>query len=305
MSTWGPKSLPSRVRLILTDRHLTALGGIPSFRAMSVKKHAVGTKGTKRKPPSSLPFDAGQYVRAPVLNIASAISLGQALCKRCPTDAPGNVKRSCKLATQQAQESWTERQRLQTKQPGISADRKREVDILTDQGFGALRQNLESHAMLPSGRSKKADRAHRLLGQLFPDGLGFLNWKYAEQLAAMEVLLGRIDSDGLAGDIDAVCGPEFLANIRTNLLDYRSMVLHAEVASLDVSLIESVRQVAEAVVDYAVSVCGTVDRHDPQTIRQASKLLQPIDALREQLQRGGGSEPSPTPAAPTPSDPSK
>ena len=77
----------------------------------------------------------------------------------------------------------------------------------------------------------------------------------------------------LAGDIDAVCGPEFLANIRTNLTDYRSMVLHAEVASLDVSLIESVRQVAEAVVDYAVSVCGTVDRHDPQTIRQASNCL--------------------------------
>ena len=302
--------------MILTDRHLTTLGAIPSFRAMSVKKHAVGTKGTKATKatkskgtlPSSLPFDAGQYVRAPVLNIASAISLGQALCKRCPTDAPGNVKRSCKqlkLATQQAHESWTERQRLQTKQPGISADRKREVDILTDQGFGALRQQLESHAMLPSGRSKKSERARRLLGQLFPDGLGFLNWKYAEQLAAMEVLLGRIDSDGLAGDIDAVCGPEFLANIRTNLTDYRSMVLHAEVASLDVSLIESVRQVAEAVVDYAVSVCGTVDRHDPQTIRQASKLLQPIDALREQLQRSGGSEPSPTPAAPTPSDPSK
>lgn len=292
--------------MILTDRHLTALGGIPSFRAMSVKKHAVGTKGTKRKPPSSLPFDAGQYVRAPVLNIASAISLGQALCKRCPTDVPGNVKRSCKqlkLATQQAQESWTERQRLQTKQPGISADRKREVDILTDQGFGALRQNLESHAMLPSGRSKKADRAHRLLGQLFPDGLGFLTWKYAEQLAAMDVLIGRIDADGLAAEIDAVCGPEFLANIRLNVSDYRAMVHSAELATLDVSLSESVRQVAEAVIDYAVSVCSTVDRRDPHTIRQASKLLQPIDALREQLHRSSGSTTDPSSPTPAPADP--
>lgn len=253
-----------------------------------------------RNPPfSNVSFDPSEYVRPPVLNIASAISLGQTLVKRCPADAPAAVKKAQKAlaeAAQAALAAWTERQRSAAAAPALTAEQRRQLDITTDQGWGALRQNLESHALLPAGRSKKSARAQQLLQKLFPEGLSFLTWRYAEQLAAMTALLKRIDEDGLAKEIDAVAGSEFLANIRQNQADYRAMIQSQAAVATDVSLGDAVRAVGEAVVDYAIAVCATVERRNLESIRWAKDLLQPIDQLREQQRQGGGAEP----AAPTP-----
>src|SRR5688572_5872601 len=187
---------------------------------------------------SNLSFDPSEYIRSPVLNIASAITLGQTLVKRCPADAPATVKKAQKSLDQAASaalSAWTERQRQETTTPAMPAEQRRQLDTTTDQGWSALRQNLESHALLPPGRSKKTARAQKLLQRLFPEGLGFLTWRYAEQLAAMTALLKRVDEDGLAKEIDAVAGPEFLANIRQNQADYRAMIQSQEAAALDVS----------------------------------------------------------------------
>jgi hypothetical protein len=257
--------------------------------------------------PSGPQFDASQYVRAPVLNIASAIALGEALLARRRKDrdataAEKKAARQLKRATAAAQEVWTERQRIESALPRLSGEQKRALDASTDQGWGALRMNLESHALLPAERSKKSGPAKELLHLLFKDGLGFLTWPHAEQQVAMGLLLKRIDEEGLAARIDAVCGPELLANIRANQALYTAMVQAGSGPGSDVSLGEMTRGISDAVVDYAVSVCATVDRKDPDTVKEARELLRPIDELREQqLARASAEAPKPpVPPAPAP-----
>ena len=48
-------------------------------------------------------------------------------------------------------------------------------------------------ASLPADEYPQASKASRLKTLLFPDGLRFLTWRYAEQLSAMDTLLLRIE----------------------------------------------------------------------------------------------------------------
>ena len=171
--------------------------------------------------------------------------------------------------------------------------------------MGAIRQRLEAWALLPVEQFPPAARAAELGTLLFPEGLGFLTLPYIEQLAAMELLLARIHEEKLAADLDALCGPEFLANLRAILPRYRAMV-QGGLQRLDdaANLQEHRRKLSAAIVDYATKVAALYDEEDPKSLDRIRRALRPIDALRAQLtRRPSTGEPAPAPAAPTPPAP--
>lgn len=248
-------------------------------------------------------WDPSLYARAPLLNIASGISLGQALIHYCPKDAEPQVKEAAKglkATIAAAQNAWAQKQ-AQLAQTVLSPAERRAIDTSGDRCWGALHAILEAKASLPADEYPQASKASRLKTLLFPDGLRFLTWRYAEQLSAMDTLLLRIEREGLAGDIDLLCGKELLALIQATQVRYRAMVRSQEALPNlpEASLRDHVQALSEAIVDYALAICSTVNRRHGESVLRAKTALSPIDQHRDQLSQGG-SEPSPAEPAPTP-----
>jgi hypothetical protein len=107
----------------------------------------------------------------------------------------------------------------------------------------------------------------------------------------METILSRIDNDGLRKDIDVIAGPEFLEQIRFAHAAYKPMVqamLRRDTKG-EVNLLEHVRGMGRAIVDYATKICGTADEDDKASVTAVRKALQPIVAHREAAGRRGDS----------------
>lgn len=251
-------------------------------------------------------WDPSLYSRAPLLNIASAITLGQALIHYCPKDAEPQVKdalKGLKGATNSAQSAWASRQ-AQGAQAALSPADRRAVDSVGDRSWGAFHDILEAKASLPADLYPQASRAQRLLTLLFSDGLRFLTWRYSEQLAAMDTLLLRIEKEGLQADIDLICGKELLPLLQSVQVRYRAMVRGQEALPElpEASLREYVQAIADAVVDYALAICSTVNRRSQESIVRAKQALAPIDQARDQA-RDQAQRPPQDPAEP--SDPAE
>jgi len=251
----------------------------------------------------TLSFDPTPYVRSPVVNIASGISLGQALLAIPAAGFAVPLKKTrarLKQAVEGAQTAWADKQRHSGSGQALTFEEKRAIDLSADRGWGALRMRLEAYGLLPEDRPK-ARKARRLLQSLFTEGTEFLKWRFAEQFAAMDTLLKRIDEERLAADLDDVCGPEFLAHLRELHPIYRNM-LHkrpAAVLEAELNLGDQVRDLAAAIADYALKVSAQVEPDDNETIILARTLLAPIDELREAQSRSEAAKPE-APDAPTP-----
>lgn len=240
----------------------------------------------------SASFDPTEYTRAPKVSFASAITLGRALVGACPKSMPAGVKKACQRLQQRceaAEAAWANRNR----EEGAPVDEQsRAVDGPTDRAWVAMRDRAVAYSMLPVEQYPKAARAGELVRTLFGDGnLEFLRGTYTDQLAAMAAILRRIDEDGLAKDLDAVCGGEFLAHCRAMQPKYEAMVkgyLGRDPGMTD-NLREHRRGVQAAIVTYATRVCATVDEEDPESAETARLALLAIVNSRSNAARRGGS----------------
>lgn len=238
------------------------------------------------------------------MTLSAQIVLARTLVEVAPRGLPALVQRSLDRLDKLAQ-SGQEAQGARQRALGTSPEDTRALDGLADRAVGAIRQRLEAWALLPVEQFPRAARAAELGALLFPEGLGFLTLPYIEQLAAMELLLARIHEEKLAADLDALCGPEFLANLRAILPRYRAMV-QGGLQRLDdaANLQEHRRKLSAAIVDYATKVAALYDEEDPKSLDRIRRALRPIDALRAQLtRRPSTGEPAPAPAGPTPPAP--
>lgn len=257
---------------------------------------------------SDLAFDPSVYVRAPMFSLPEGLTLARALIASCPRALAATLKKpSERLQTRidAAQTALMDRQRQNT----LTEEDTRALDSETDGCFTGVRMRLEGYAALPASQYPKSERASTLLRKLFGDGgLGFLRDSYAAQLAAMKVLMQRIDEDKLAREVDELCGPEFLEHIRKLLPRYERMVhgvLNRETGVTE-NLTNHRSSLQKAVSAYASAVCGTVDDSDPETIAIAFQALAPLDNLRSNLasrRPADDAPPSPTPASPAPVQP--
>lgn len=253
------------------------------------------------------PFDPSVFIRAPIITIESGITLCKTLVDACPKGMPNNVKKArqkLKKVADAAQDALAQRQRELGK---INNEDVRRIDVDADNSWSALRMRLESYASLPTNRYARAARAGELLVILFgSDGLKFLQLRYIEQFSTADAVLSRIDSDGLQKDIDVIAGPEFLEHIRFTHAIYSKMVkaMLSRDNKGDVNLLEHVRGLGRAIVDFAMKVCGTIDEDDPSTVVAVQKALQPITAHRDAAGRRSDAASSPEAEAPS-EDPAK
>lgn len=229
-----------------------------------------------------IPFDPSQYVRPQMLTLASGIVLAQALVAACPDIMPPPVKKAvlhlAKTATT-AQQAWADRQR----ENGFVPDEgTRVLDQEADGSWSNLRARLLAYAELPSALFPQARRAQEIIDTLFGDsGLGFLRDNYILQWSTMNVLLKRIDAEGLAADIDMIAGPEFLQHIRNVHPRYEAMVQGAlQRDAGQQNLRDHVRLIQRAVVAYATRVCATVEDDDDSTADTARTALAAIEKMR-------------------------
>ncbi len=242
--------------------------------------------------------DPAVYSRPPKMTIEGGMTLCRVLADASPASMPAAVKKAAKRlfeVAEAAQFAYTLRRKTLGK---TSPDDARPVDRNADNSWGALRSRLQAYAMLPREAYPDAQRAVEILFSLFGEaGLSFLTESYPEQYAIADSVIRRIDSEGLAADIDRLAGREFLENVRTQHTAYGKMVqsvLQREDALTD-DLSDHVRAMGQEIVDYATKVLASIDRNKPATVTAARTALRPIDAFREATQRRAASYPPPAP----------
>lgn len=247
-------------------------------------------------------FDPSGYATLPLMTLAAQIVLARTLVEVAPRGLSGLAQRSRQRLEKLAQAGQAA-QGARQRALGTSPEDTRALDGLADRAVGAIRQRLAAWALLPAEDFPPAERAAELDTLLFPEGLGFLNLSYIEQLAAMELLLARIHEEKLAAELDALCGREFLANLRAIVPRYRAMVQGGLQRPDDAAnLQEHRRKLSAAIVDYATKVAALYDDEDPKSLDRIRRALRPIDTLRAQLTRRPSAS-DPTPADPTPPAP--
>ena len=248
-------------------------------------------------------FDPAPYLRTPRLDVRQAFSLAIALLAALPKDASTGSRRAAKQlrkVTVALQQLWSARERsltLAKTVDRVAADNR--IDI----AWGALKMRVSGCAMLPQAASPLVARAEALETQLFSRGMGFLKAAVEAEWAVSEELIARIDKDDLAGEIDAVAGPEYLAEVRAAHIAYGEAlgITKAHAAPEGVAtLLEPLRAVVAAIGDYALQIVATVDREDAASIKTAKNALHPMDRYREGAARRAAKGSTPVAEDPAP-----
>ena len=247
-------------------------------------------------------IDPSVYVRPPVLDVASAIALATALLAAAPKDLSDSERRAAKRLRKDSgslQDAWAKADAA-----APVADR-RKVDTRVDNAWAILLDRAAAYASLPVATYPRADRARAIVTAIAPDR-AWLKLPYAAEWAESDKRLKRIDADGLAPELDALAGPEFLAEVRAAHAEHGlALGIKSPIARpAEVSLADPLRAVALSVVRYARAVVGGLDEDDAASVDRTRAALAPIDDHRDGQWRraSGGAVPDapPAPAAPTP-----
>jgi hypothetical protein len=226
-------------------------------------------------------FDPSRYTRAPKFDVPSAIALAIKLLAAVPKHSPAAVKKAAKALRNKVivlQSVWKARDRVEKR---LDA---RPIDVLADNAMSRLVGRIEDYAGLPAEKYPLAGRAGVILATLFANGVSFLKSDYASQWAETQKRIERIDEENFEADINAIAGPEFLAEVRRIHKLYGEAIgvtkprNESPVPSLSVPL----RDVGAAMTLYAlqlVSVC--VDEEASSEARAgAREALKPFDEFR-------------------------
>jgi len=238
-----------------------------------------------------LEFDQRPYLRPPRLDVKQGVALAIALLSALPRGAPDGVKRAgrrMRRVTVALQKAWSKRERAASAaRPGEKA----KADNRVDTAWGGLKMRLDATSALPVETYPQALRAREIVGTLFPKGLGFLKLPVNAEWSVSDELVKRIEEDGLAADINALAGPEFLAEVKAAHLVYGEVlgITQAKAPPAEMTgLLEPLRELGRAIGDYTLQVLATADRERPDTIESALAALHPLDRHREGAARRAG-----------------
>jgi hypothetical protein len=251
-------------------------------------------------------FDPTPYVRPPVLDVASGVGLGIALLEGMPKSAPEGARKAARRlrdAVGELQSAWAASGRT-----SAPSDR-RPADIRVDKAWAALHGRLEAYAWLPADEHPKARRAGELVDIIYPEGLQFLTLPYAMEWAEGEKRLKLIDDEELGAEIDALAGPEFLAEVRKAHKMYGEAIGVAKPGgeAATVNLVDPLRNVGRAVTEYALELIPLA--HGSAALAEIVRsALRPIDdhrsdAARRAAKSGKPEAPAATATTPLPEVP--
>jgi hypothetical protein len=149
-----------------------------------------------------------------------------------------------------------------------------------DTAWSLLLDRLAAYAWLPADDFPKAARARELIEALSPKEREWLKLPLTAEWSESEKRLNRIDREGLAADINALAGPEFLVEVRRahEAFGTALRVTQPPLEATNVDLAEPLRALARAIARYSLVIASTVD-HDPTSLAAARKALEPIELL--------------------------
>ncbi|WP_394833163.1 hypothetical protein LVJ94_42345 [Pendulispora rubella] len=235
-------------------------------------------------------FDSTLYATLPTRSVASTLSLARALLEAAPkSQGAAQQKALCKVhdAAVTLQSTWSEPQTA----PSQAAARA--FDMALDVAWRALYVRLNAYGALPVDRHPQARRALDLVGILFPTGLGFLTLPYSEEWAESEKRLAAIAQHQFAGDLDVLCGPEFLPNVKIAHAAYgESLGITQGSEPRAPAVAAPLRTLQNAIAAYARRILGEVDEDEVHTVLAAQAALRPYEDFRKRV-RGVGRRANP------------
>jgi hypothetical protein len=237
-------------------------------------------------------FDPTPYVRPPVLDVASGVALGIALLTGMPKSAPDGARkaaRKLRKGVEELQSAWAASGR------SSGPSERRPADIRVDKAWAALHARLDAYSSLPADEHPNARRAGELVDIIYPEGLQFLTLPYAMEWAEGEKRLKLIDEEGIGAEIDALAGPEFLAEVRKAHKIYGEAIGVTKPAGEEatVNLVDPLRSVGRAITEYALQLIplAAESSASADVVRGA---LRPIDEHRSDAAHRAAPAASPT-----------
>ena len=246
-------------------------------------------------------FDPTLYETLPQTNVAGTL----ALIRAAITASKGVSLPAGKKALKRVRAAGEALRVLhQATPPAKSESMTKAADASMDRIWSAVEQRLVANLEIGGDDGAEAARAHAIL---FPKGMGFLAFKYAEQWAEGEAVLGRIASEKLEPSLDKLVGPVFVKTLRERHAAYGQAlgITKPKAAEPDTaSFVEPLRAARAALATYVRVVVAAVDNGDFDD-NEATSALGPIAHLRQSLRssKKKGGEPvviPPVPAEPLP-----
>lgn len=227
-------------------------------------------------------FDVSVYVTPTRFSGLSGVFLARALLQAAPQD-PSERVHTALVGVREAGEQLRAvvRERMRTAPRNL-----RPLDAMLDAGWVGLRETIEAKSRLDG--TPVAERAAKLARTLFPDGTGFVRADYREQWAASQLHLERIEEEGLAAEIKALAGAEYLPFIqRSHDAFGEAMGLGENIPSSPDSagLQKATNDLAQAIAEYGRILAGELDRTAEPSVAAFRRAMAPIDAQRRASSR--------------------
>ncbi|WP_394843654.1 hypothetical protein LZC95_42225 [Pendulispora brunnea] len=232
-------------------------------------------------------FDPTLYATLPTRSVASTLSFARALLEAAPRRQGAAQQKALGKVRDAAvalQAMWNE------PHTAPSPVAVRAFDTALDVAWRALYVRLNAYGALPVDRHPGARRALDLVATLFPKGLGFLTLPYSEEWAESDKQLTTIAQQKFAHDLDALCGPEFLPNVKIAHDAYGKAlgITHPiEAGTAAIAVADPLRALQNAIAAYARRTLGEVDEDEPHTVTTAQAALRPYEDFRNLATRRG------------------
>lgn len=224
-------------------------------------------------------FDSTAYDTLPQTNVAGTLALIRAaITASKPVSDPAAKKALKRVRT--AGEAL--RSLHQAVPPAKSESVTRAADSSMDRIWNAVEQRLRAHVELGDADGAEAEQIHALL---FPKGMSFLAFKYAEQWAEGEAVLGRVAAQDLDGSLERLVGAPFLKALRERHAAYGEALGITKAKPLDAdaaSLLEPLRSARSALSIYVRVVVAAVENEELDA-GAATSALAPLAELRQSL----------------------
>lgn len=244
-------------------------------------------------------FDASLYETIPQTNVAATLALVRSVITANRVNTLPAAKKALKRVRTTGENL---RELHHAAPPAKSESMTRAADASMDRIWNAFEQRLAAFVEIGGDDGAEAERIHSLL---FPNGMGFLKFKYAEQWAEGEAILGRITSERLDPALDKLVGVPFTKALRDRHAAYGQALGITKAKAVEtqsVSLVEPLREARAALGTYMRVLVAAVDNGEFDE-SDAMLALAPILALRNSVRatkKKGGVPVETPPVSPEP-----
>ena len=244
-------------------------------------------------------FDANDYAGVPTLNAALTIAMARRLIAEMPKILVKDKSIAVAADRLRARAEALRGERLKALElpGGIDA---RPFDSDEDNAWGMLFDRLSAASRLRlETYGEQASRASELVERLFPSRLAFLTFRFKEQWEESDRMLQLIVSEQWAGDLDELCGPEYLEEVQVAHAAYGEalgLTQAKPVAVPSAAIGDALLSLRSAVRFYIRRVVAFADEDDPSSVGLVELALAPLlEAQAEARNRRsvGAEEPEP------------